>query len=117
MADFEQRLRELEDSINNAEIAVQQTSANMPANDNNAGSATCYPYVYIIGAIIPVLVVAALYFAKPIWITKKVKGKQVIRMQQLLIWAVLITAIGWVGLYLAYYCGAFGKAKLCFGGQ
>ncbi|KKM21229.1 hypothetical protein LCGC14_1637530 [marine sediment metagenome] len=119
MADFEQRLKELEDSINTAEIEVQRSNANMPASDDNdkGGSATCYPYVYIIAAIIPVLVVAALYFAKPKWITKKVKGKQVICLQSLLKWAAIITAIGWVGLYLTYYCGAFGKAQLCFGGK
>ena len=117
MADFEQRLQELEDSINSADIAVQRTNAQMPAGDGGGdGLATCYPYVYIIGGIIPLLAIAALYFAKPKWITKKVKGKHVICWQSLLKWAAIITAIGWAGLFLLNYCGAFAKAQACFGG-
>nr|QBK87413.1 MAG: membrane protein [Marseillevirus LCMAC201] len=116
MTDFEQRLKELEDSINDAEVAVQRDNATMPASDIGGSiSGSPYSYVYIIAAIIPLLVVGALFFAKPKWVTKKVKGKRVICWQSLIKWASIITVIGWSGLFLVNYCGVFAKAQEYFG--
>ena len=120
MGDFEQRLQELEETLNQTEGALQREKATMPnGNDDEAGTSlpTCYPYLYIAGAVIPLITAAALYFAKPKWVTKKEKGKQVICIQELLKWTAIITAIGWVGLYLINYCGAFNSVAVCFGGK
>ncbi len=115
--DIEHRLRELESALNNTEQTLRQ-EAPMPNGDGGAKESTgmCFPYVYIIGALIPLITAAALYFSKPKWVTKK-KGKQVICMGKLLKWTAIITAIGWIGLYLINYCGAFNNAIACFGGS
>lgn len=123
MTDIEERLRQLEDTLTNTESVLQREKASMPNSDDNtsgteSGSGIkCFPYVYIIGVVIPLITAAALYFAKPKWVSKKDKGKQVVCMTSLLKWTLIISVIGWVGLYLVNYCGAFSGAAVCFGGK
>ncbi len=119
MADFEQRLRELEDTLTDTEGVLRRQKAPMPNDDVDdsieKGKGFCFPYVYIIGVLIPLITVAALYFAKPKFVTKKVKGKQVVCMKSLLKWTAVITAVGWVVLYLINYYGVFNNAVARFG--
>ena len=118
MADFEQRLRELEDSLTDTEGVLLGHKVQMPNDDVDSaekGKGFCLPYVGIIAVLIPLITAAVLYFAKPKWVTKKAKGKQVICMKSLLIWTTIITVIGWTGLFLVNYCGAFNGAAVCFG--
>ncbi len=110
MADFEERLRELEESLINTNDILQE-KATMPNGENSKAQINCYQYVYIVGALIPLIIVAALYFCKPKWVTKK--GKR-IDLQRLLMWTAIITVIAWVGLGLVNYCGAFNKMQACF---
>jgi len=107
MADFEQRLRELEETLTDTESALHHQQASMPNDDDDDGAKKTvrFSYLYIIGVVIPLLTAAALYFLKPKMVTKKVKGKQVICMAALLKWTLLISAVGWLVLYLLKYSG------------
>lgn len=124
MSDLERQIEDLEESIYKTEEALESTKANMPYSGASSASiggsggsgkeTACYPYVYIVGVLIPILAFAALWFSKPKWVTKKAKGKYVICWQKFLMWVAIIAAIGWVGLYLVNYCGGFEKLKACF---
>jgi hypothetical protein len=118
MIDFEKRLRDLEDDLTNTTTGELLKKFQMPNDDVDSaekGKGFCLPYVGIIAVLIPLITAAVLYFAKPKWVTKKAKGKQVICMKSLLIWTTIITVIGWTGLFLVNYCGAFNGAAVCFG--
>ena len=118
MADFEERLRELEETLTDTESVLQRQKAPMP-NENtdtvDRGEGACIPYMYIIGALIPLISVLALYFAKPKFVTKKVKGKQVVCMIRLAGFTAAITVVGWVAMYFVNRYTAFGDAVLCLG--
>ena len=110
MSELEKRLQDLERAIYDSEKELKQTvSASMPKGDGN-----CYPYVYIIAVIIPIITIISLYFAKPRWIKRKEKGNYVICGRKILMWTSIISVIAWVGLYLINYCGAFAKLQACF---
>ena len=109
MTDIEERLRQLEDTLTDTESVLQHEKMYMPEGQK------CFPYVYIIAGLIPLLSAAALYIMKPSFVTMKNKGKQVVCMAKLLKWVAMISIIGFIGLYLVNYCGALNGAMACFG--
>lgn len=104
MADFEERLRELEETLNDTESALQQEKAPMPSDDlKDTTNSSRSPYLYAIGALIPIIVATALYFSKPGFVTKQEKGKKVVCLKKLFLWTAVITAVGYGGLFLFNY--------------
>ena len=75
-SNFDQELRELEEAITNSENALRKETANMPADDSAGDKKMCYPHLYIVGALVPLVLAVILYFSKPKFVSKKVKGKQ-----------------------------------------
>lgn len=100
MADFEQRLRELEDTLNDTENALNRDNSLMPQDDSTGNTGAKVPYMYIIGGLIPLLVACVLYFYKPRFVTKKVKGSYELNYIRLFMIVGIVAAICAAGLYL-----------------
>ena len=108
--DLNERLRELEDALDNVDMNLRQDKASMPGVEDDKSSSAGIggvSYLYIAAALIPIVVAAALYFAKPQMVLRKEKGKSVICMKNLAKWTAIITAAGWAVLFGLKYCGIF----------
>lgn len=114
MADFDERLQKLEEVIGDAQKELDTSApVDTAVEKTTSVGGRCFSYVYIVGVLIPIAAAAALYFAKPKFVTVKEKGKQVVSWKSLGMWVGIITIIGWVGLYALNYCGVFGGAEAC----
>lgn len=111
MANLEDKLAELEDSIYNAEITVKNDVADMPSKDKDAASSvTKRPYLLIVAGLIPVLAAVVLYFLKPKFVTKKEKGKAVVDVGKVAKYVGMITLAAWLLLYILNYAGVLPTA-------
>lgn len=102
MSDIEERLSQLEETLINADSILQQDVGTMESGTESVEPVAkkTVPYLYIAGALVPVLSAAGLYCMKPKWVTKKQKGKQVVDMGSLLKWVIIITVVCWVAMYM-----------------
>ena len=97
MSDFEQQLKELEDTIGNNEEYIEKDS--VKKEEKPKTEKPKIPLLYIVSGLIPIVIAAILYFTKPRWITYKKKTKYLISWQKLLILTAVITALLWGILY------------------
>ena len=121
MSDIEEKLRQLEETLKDTETALHQEKATMSGSkdktDGSDAEQSCFPYTYVIGGLIPLLTLAGLYFSEPKFVTKKVKGKQVVCMKKLFMYTGIITAVGLVIMYIINCAmnGSLSSAMACFG--
>lgn len=115
MANIEERLAQLEDAIYQTERVINKEK--MPGTDDTTaeapktGSETKFSYIYLVAGLIPLIVGAGLYLAKPAFVMKKVKGKKVVCVQSVLKWTAMVTIVLWAGLYGLYYFGLLNFMK------
>ena len=110
---LDRELDELEKSISEAEATVVKTG-NMAGDDKKFKlNLNGNMYMYIIGAITPLIVAGALYFIQPGWVKKKEKGKMVISWPTILKYTALVTVLVWVGFIFTDLLWIF-QSIICF---
>jgi len=89
----------LEDRLNDLEEALSIADTELKIEDDSTTNSTIYSYINIIRVLIPLLTITLLYFYKPKFITKTVKGKKVISYKMLLLYTFLTSLMGWFIIY------------------
>lgn len=109
---IDERLFDLETAINNADNTLNETSvagsASSPTSDKNGTHGFCgYPtYMCAIAVLIPVLTAVVMYYNNP---TKSAATKKnpVKSNTDIAKTTAMVTAVGWVLLFIANYYGMF----------
>lgn len=118
MENIDQKLEDLENTINNADEKISQT-ANMPdktvSKNQSVKTPLCVKYVYLIAGFVPILSIVAFYYSKPKFVVKKVKGKTVICWKNVFKYTAIITGIAVVGAITADHYGVLKGKSFCFG--
>ena len=107
MADIEQRLRDLEETLSHTESMIHKEKSNMPTGDEFVEQMRVN-YLYIVGALIPIVTALVLYFMKPAMVTKDNKGKK-LEMSKLLMWVGVVTILVWGLMFGLKYFGIIDK--------
>lgn len=99
-ASFEDRIVELEKQL-------ESGGKKMKAADS------CYPTLMIAGVIAPFLIMIILFFLQPSFVQRKEGEKYVRDGRRVFYWAVALTLLVWMGMYLYSYCTGYDASLIC----
>ena len=109
MADIEQRLRDLEETLSQTESMIHKEKANMPEGDDLPKEAQMeINYMYVAGGAVPIVTALVLYFMQPKIVTKDGKGKK-LDYTRFAMWVAIVTIVAWGGLFALQYFNVFNN--------
>jgi hypothetical protein len=112
MADIEEKLQQLEETLTETEKVLHEDRAYMPTDGSETGGitkTTCVTYLHALVIAIPLLVAAALYVLKPKMVLKK--GKLCLRKLLKVTGGAAVVSL--VAIGGARYLGYLGRLDQC----
>ena len=80
--------------------------------DQASNKEKCVPTMLIAGIVTPFLVWILLYFLQPSFVQKKEGAKYVRSGTKVFYWAIIISVVIWIAMYLFTWCKGYDKAAM-----
>ena len=105
MSSYAQKVNELEGYMNRVQnkASVSQSST----------KAKCFPTMVVLGAVVPVILFAILFFVSPSFVQIQDDNGQYTRSNtKVFYWTLFASTLVWVGMFLFTYCRGYKKSAL-----